>query len=165
MIQKMKLICGIFILSSSLTMNCTHSEEEEGEEVEATADDASAEAPTEDDATATEETTEEAATESEVTAPPQEESLPPTPAEPSASSGSITEGMGVVRYVKTDGVKIHVRPSASAEAVGTLQKGDHVFVEISGNWAQIGNRGFVETSKLSAEPVARARSKTNWKKN
>ena len=86
------------------------------------------------------------------------------PLTPSAQT-SAGLGVGVIRFVKTESLEIYDQPSKSGKSVGTLHRGDHVFVEISEGWAKVSGRGYVEATALSDTPIARPRHKPSWRKH
>lgn len=75
-----------------------------------------------------------------------------------APVAEVPSGDMRVYYVNVSSVAILNGPSASAQSVGTLKKGDPVLVKIEGAYANVLNRGYVEVASLSQAPVGRSTS-------
>ncbi|MBC7659393.1 MAG: hypothetical protein H7249_06765 [Chitinophagaceae bacterium] len=84
-------------------------------------------------------------------------------AAPAATAVQVPSGDMRVYYVSAASAALHNGPSATAQTVGNLSKGDPVLVKIEGGWANVLNRGYVEVASLSQSPVGRQTSAKAWK--
>lgn len=152
------LVSGVAAMSLMLS-GCFGSQEEEP----------GLEASGEESAEATEEAPPAAPEPEAVTAEPDtvtgttEPAAPPTAA-PEPAKVDTTAGQKVVMFVKNTKAPIHAEPNANAKVVGNLEKGDHILVFVSGEWAQIADGKFVAVTDLTDKPVARQRKKPKWSK-
>lgn len=77
---------------------------------------------------------------------------------------AASTGQKVVMFVKSVNASIRAEPKDDAKVVGKLEKGDHILVFITGEWAQISDGKYVTVSDLSEKPIPRARKKSKWSK-
>jgi hypothetical protein len=98
--------------------------------------------------------------EPEKTAPIYEEKVTNGSMDP-ASDGAGTRR---VLYVKVNGVKIYDSPNTAGKVVDRLNKGDHILVDIEGEWAKLGENQYVQMKSLSMRGIGKKKSKATWKK-
>lgn len=71
---------------------------------------------------------------------------------------------GTVYYVSMTGTELKQSPDATAAVVSTLEQGDSLLVSSQdGQWAQVGNRGWVSMTALSMQAVPRAKTSNPWR--
>lgn len=144
-LRRNSLVSAIMLALSLTVVGCASDEKEGDEEVVATGDEAAT--PPSDSATAP-------------VAAPATPVVDATPAQPTAAP---MPG-GSVLYVKVAKAQVKEQPNAGARTVGELQRGDHIYVQVEGEWAKFGENKYVSTSSLTEQGVGRTRRKASWSK-
>ncbi|MFW7380754.1 MAG: hypothetical protein ACOH5I_18210 [Oligoflexus sp.] len=86
----------------------------------------------------------------------------PMASPPPASSPMPASGNTQVFYASSGGELVDT-PNGQ-NVVGSLRAGDPVLVTLSGEWANVVNRGWIKRSQLSNKPVGRNKPKRSWDK-
>lgn len=115
-----------------------------------------------------------AATHADSSAPPAPDSAaaPAPEAPPGGGSGvgapsespSMQQPMNSSRrvlYVKVGGAKIFDK-AGGGSVVGKLKKGDHMLVNVEGDWARTDDEKFISMKNLSSKGVGRAKPAAAW---
>lgn len=143
---------GALAISISLFNACTSggSDGEDAEPVEPTAQES-------------EEAGQEAAVPPPAASLPQEQlSAPvdtPVAATPPAVSGSATRR---VLYVKANGTPVREKANSKAKILSKLKRGDHILVNIEGEWARLDQGGYIAMTGLSEKGIAPPKKPVRW---
>lgn len=81
------------------------------------------------------------------------------PAAAGTYSGSVSRR---VMYVKFDGVAMREAADGKSKIVGKLNKGDHLLVNIEGDWSRTDDGKFVKTKSLSEKGIGRGKKDASW---
>ncbi len=90
--------------------------------------------------------------------PAEVETVPSAPSQP-VVSGSATRR---VLYVKSSGTAVREKPEANARILSKLDKGDHLLVDIQGDWARTEQGGYIAMKALSEKGIGRSKSAVRW---
>lgn len=151
--QLLRLAFGILVLAAFST--CTTSEDETSLEGEDPVEAAEAEVPAE--SRVPEAPVPEAAPVAPAPSPAAVETSRPAPVPAPLSNTSRR-----VMYVKTNGVKVFEQPDVSSKVVSKLDKGDHILVELDGEWAKTHDGRYISSSSLSEKGIARSKKSGRW---
>lgn len=77
-----------------------------------------------------------------------------------APSGSATRR---VLYVKTNGTAVREKPENNARVLSKLDRGDHLLVNIEGEWARTDQGGYISMKALSEKGIGRTRAAVRWR--
>jgi len=86
-------------------------------------------------------------------------------AEPAQDVAQIPTQLGTgarVKYVQKGSVSVYSDASEGSSVVRTARKGDHLLVEVSGDWAKVSSGGFIKVADLTDKAVGRPRSSGRW---
>jgi hypothetical protein len=89
-----------------------------------------------------------------------------TIATPQAEKAPVAAGFSELRrvmYVKANKTALRASADKNAKAVGTLNRGDHILVNIEGEWARTDDGKYISMSQLSDKGIGRkAAKKAKW---
>jgi len=80
----------------------------------------------------------------------------------SAPSASVASSNRRVMYAKSDGVKVYDSPSLQGKVLTKLEKGDHLLVEVEGDWAKTQDGRYIAVNTLSSKGVGRNKKAGAW---
>ncbi|MCX6118317.1 MAG: hypothetical protein NT027_12300 [Proteobacteria bacterium] len=92
---------------------------------------------------------------------PKDASGTPTVSSPAAGDVPVASGNRRVMYVKSNGVKIYSESASSSKVIGKLKKGDHLLVNIDGEWDRTDDGKFIAMKDLSEKGIGRGKPKKN----
>lgn len=84
----------------------------------------------------------------------------PAPTTPPAFSGSATRR---VLYVKANGTPVREKANSKATVLSKLKRGDHLLVNIEGDWARLDQGGYIAMKALSEKGIAPPKKPVRWK--
>ncbi|MEN9836331.1 MAG: hypothetical protein RL011_2524 [Pseudomonadota bacterium] len=96
-------------------------------------------------------------------APTEGPSMAPASAAPQSMAVTSPGGQGrVVRHVKVKQATLRSGPSAKAESVGQLTRGERIIVDVENGWGRIADGLYIKLSDTAPKPVAVKRQRAEW---
>ena len=95
-------------------------------------------------------------------APMPVEQAPPVHTGSAGNAAASDRSQMMVMYVPGTAA-VHSQPDRNSAATRTLERGDHILVRVSGEWAQTSSAEYISASELTASPIGRKRTSSSWR--
>ena len=99
-----------------------------------------------------------------VPAPVQQEQIAAPIDTPAATTAPAIAGSATrrVMYVKSSGTPVREKANSKAKILNKLNRGDHILVNIEGEWARLDQGGYIAMKGLSEKGIAPVKGAVRW---